>query len=85
MLYNRLPGLNISALASLALISPIVVNPSGCVGSGAPNRLEVQTVQFLQITLHKQAFPQCAGWVACYECSDSVVNCMFTAGSLTVR
>ena len=57
MLYNRLPGLSIPALACLALINPIVVNPSGPIGSGAPNRLEVQNVQFVQITLQKRTFP----------------------------
>ena len=49
MLYKRLPALNISALASLALISPVIVNPSGPVGNGAPSG--AKEVQFVQITL----------------------------------
>jgi len=74
MLYSRLPGLNISALASLALVSPIVLNTSGPVGSGAPNR--VREVQFVQITLQSLTkFPTgVLGWVAGYEYSDSVFN-----------
>ena len=44
-------------------------------------------MQFIQITLHSLTkFPTgVLEWVTCYECSDNVVNCMFTAGSLNVK
>ena len=65
---------------------PIVVNPSGPVESGAPNRLgRCRPFSSCKSPYINKPSPGVLEWVACFECSDSVVNCMFTAGSLTGR